>query len=110
MKYIKTFEKLKRPPKIGDWCITKGKFFDIELVDDFINNNIGYIWKFTGVGYVFIKYYNIPKEVEKHLMYSDYKNGLKTGNSILTPMEKITYLSKNKEELETIISQEKFNL
>lgn len=112
MKYLKSYENnLQNKPKVGDYVIVDFKS-DIYSTNfkNFIDNSIGLIWKETSNNYFFIKYFNIPKDLEKEFQYSDYLQSIKIGNSILIPSNDVKYFSKNKEDLYHYISAKKYNL
>ena len=82
---------------------------------EFINNNIGLIYKQPNQNNYLVKYFNIPEDLEKNIFhYSDYTKGLsftfKKGNSILINIENIKYWSSNKQELIPYIQANKYNL
>ncbi len=77
---------------------------------NFINSSIGYIWKSPGTSTHIVKYYNIPDNIKQYFQYSDYSEGLKIGNSIITNNGEIKYWSKDKEDLLPFIQSNKYNL
>lgn len=122
MKYIKTYEELNiNKPEVGDYLIAKTDSIfdnnkkwknqnDINYLN-FIKSSIGYIFKTPDYYSYLVKYENIPDDIKKYFHYSDYSQGIKVGNSILiNDDEDIEYWSKNKEELENILTSKKYNL
>lgn len=110
---FKLFEELNESsPKIGDYVIIEKEFDDFEDKNNiiFINSSIGYIWKSPGASTHIVKYYNIPDNIKQYFQYSDYSEGLKIGNSIITNNEEIKYWSKDKEDLLPFIATNKYNL
>jgi len=113
MKYIKLYEKLKKP-KIGDYIICKEENINDEALTNFLLSNIGQIYKFNygsynlGKLYAYVvEYNNIPKDLEINFReYPEYdKNNLIT----ILPKEIVAF-SQNKEDLGIYINKMKYNL
>lgn len=111
MKYLKTYENIMKP-KVGDFVIiNRYDYFDFpEKFTNFLNKSIGYIFKQPSENYYLVKYFNIPDEIKEFFVYSDYSEGIKKGNSILSNRNEIKYWSKNEENLEKYLITDKYNL
>ena len=120
---FKIFESINEGrPKINDYvlCDMTTHFSDADKLFpvtnkaiEFINNNIGLIYKQPNQNSYLVKYFNIPEDLEKFIFhYSDYRDyeGPKKGNSILVDIENIKYWSINKQELMPFIQANKYNL
>ena len=111
---FKLFESVNDgTPGVGDYVIvneTEEENFYSDDALNFINNSIGIIFKKAGAHSFLIKYFDIPKNIIVYFQYSDYSDGLKVGNGILTSIKKIKYWSKDKEELIPLIQATKYNL
>jgi len=109
---FKLFETLNEgEPEVGDYVIVDMYNSDSDnIIKDFRSNSIGLIWKKEDDDFLYIKYFNIPKNILKYFYFSDYSDGLNIGNSIFINKKWIKYWSKDKEELEPIISAKKYNL
>ena len=104
MKHIKTYEELKiGVPQAGDYVIAEipthiAKFYDIDYVN-FIQDNIGII---------------IVVNTKEHYVGIEYEqtvpgNNLNVNYTYLN-IKLVKYLSKNKEDLETILASNKYNI
>jgi hypothetical protein len=114
MKYIKLFEDINQDePQIGDYVIAELKHNEYPaLIRSFINNNIGmYIHNDrSDVLPILVKYVNIPENVDDdEYCFNDYNKNTQTGTWYFNK-EQLKYWSKNKEDLEIMISQMKYNL
>jgi hypothetical protein len=101
MKHLKYFESVNDgEPKVGDYVIVDRK---TELdVYDFTSNNIGYYEQSVNSNRMtyHIRFNNVPEELEKKFTY----------NCRNYSREDIKYWSKNKKELEIILSTIKYNI
>jgi hypothetical protein len=104
MKYIRLFEeRIIGNPKVGDWVICKSSNDrDIEL-NQFLATNIGEVIM------------EDPPEWDYEILYKDAPDWIVDiahiyDKSIGFDREEILYWSKNKEELEYIVSANKYNL
>jgi len=109
MKYIKQYEELNSGlPKINEYVICEvGDVFDtynISNLNLFLNNNIGQIVNINRYDIYQIKYQNIPDDISN--MFTTINNN----NVRNMRLDNILYCSKNKEELETLLSTNKYNL
>ena len=101
--------KSKYKPKVGNYVICEEGMIGgnpnnvsrpyIEL-NNFLINNIGKIIKNEDNPLIKVKYENIPSELNHHFH----------NNTIKTCRDDIIYWSKNKEELETILTLKKYNI
>lgn len=104
MKYLKTFEKINRP-EIGEWTIVNlepeeytspdGKMFF-----DYVTTTPGLVGDSSDIKMIYLEYDNIPIEIKNWFFY----------NSRAFPPYEIGYHSKNKEDVEAYINQQKFNI
>jgi hypothetical protein len=101
MKYIKNFESVNDgEPKVGDYVIVDRK---TELdVYYFTSNTIGYYEQiiYSNKMTYHIRFDNVPEEIENKFTY-DCRNYSR---------EDIKYWSRNKEEIEIILSTIKYNI
>jgi len=103
MKYLKKFEMNETIfPQIGDYVLIVQ---NIRNISPFVNENIG---TFIGMNdssiFLYkVQYENIPEEL---LQFADNKNK----NILNFSYDEITYWSKDKKELELMITTNKFNL
>jgi hypothetical protein len=105
---FKIFETVSTQPNLGDYVILMAlpgsDFYK------FVNFNVGKIIKIArehgGRGYNFtVEYENIPKILSFH-----EQNYFYTDNTRKCTTQEFKYWSDNKEELETLINAEKYNL
>jgi len=115
MKYIKTYESInKGTPKIGDWVIC----YEADSIADFMprviftRNNIGQITETGGNSpYTYVNYFNVPKEILYNIKQKYIGFDISDGKFERGMLEnEIIYWSKNKEDLEAILSAKKYNL
>jgi len=108
MKYLKRFENINTP-QVGDYVIASLKTDkDIGI---FIANNIGQIVAISenDINKLYtVKFFNIEKDIEKFFFtepeYGEYMT------LMFFYKYEILAFSKNKEELETILNANKYNL
>ena len=96
MKYLKTYES-SISYSVGDYVIIQ-----TENIPDFIENNIGQIIKIANYNEISVKYENIPIKYKSY--YFTDNNERRFVNS------QILHCSKNKEDLEHILTANKYNL
>jgi len=114
MKYIKEFENLNyKEPNVGDYVICQEKNENKDFIS-FIENNIGQIIKikqyYTNEKlYYYIRYTGIPDNIKYHF-YEGIHIDLYENNIRGMFLSEIKYWSKDKEDLETILSTNKYNL
>ena len=109
MKYLKTYETLNESldPEIGDYVICKeeGAF---NSIFDFTSNNIGKFVEFEEVDYshahYIIAYENVPKKIADYFINGSINRGRRMYR------HEIKYWSKDKKELEIILTANKYNL
>lgn len=108
MKYIKTFENHKeewRPKlEIGDYVVLNPDTFDNNF-NNFIKNKIGTVISMyieNSQTAVRVKYDNVPLEF-KYMFLRD-------SDEIIFTLNNVKYFSKNKKDLEYILSEDKYNL
>lgn len=116
MKHLKTFEIVypivtkyyteNKEPEIGDYVICEDGFNEAK---EFLQNNIGQyinIDEFPVHAYChyLIKYENVPHNLQ---MYFNYNEIIGVRPMRLT---EIKHFSSNKEELEALLAQNKYNL
>lgn len=104
MKHIKIYEKYKEKPEVGDYILTNYFFIGMNRswayeYKEFIHNNIGQIKKIEKT--ITVKYTNIPQNI---LRFFDGNNAIQINYS------DIIYFSKNKEDIEEILTAKKYNL
>lgn len=113
MKHIRTYEtiinrQITDPPDVGDYVICNDMSISSNKpLKDFLDNNIGKITIIRNEKDYpyYIHYDNVPDEFSVNfIQISDNKNVRDMSRN------EITYWSKNKKELETIILRNKFNL
>jgi len=111
MKYIKTYEtnKSKSLPEVGDYVIMK-TVSSTPIIINFFDNTVGEIVSVEPVGNednLMVKYTDIPDDVNRILntFNVDKKYHIR---GFMT--KRIIAISKNKEELEQIILNRKFNI
>jgi len=105
MKHLKTFETLNQnEPQIGDYVICQ-ELNAIEEINLFLGNNIGKI-VFVGERKMFfcVQYTNIPRNISDRFGYGSITNARNMRR------DEIKYWSDNKENLETLLSTNKYNL
>lgn len=101
MKHLKKFnESIEEEPQIGDYAIAGTNSSNIPF-KTFLNNTIGKIIFIDKVS-VNIEYENIPDSIKDN--FNIVQNNRTCDRSLLK------YHSKYKEELEIILSQNKYNL
>jgi len=116
MKYIKTFEELNIGlPEINDYviCEVGDISYNISNLNLFLNNNIGQIVNINKRFDIYqIAYQNIPDDISdmfisniSNMFINKYNNDVRNMRR-----EDIKYWSANKEELETLLSTNKYNL
>lgn len=123
MKYLKTYEGINfgnnskiGDPKIGDYVICKEDDLypnnkSINLLMKFLNENIGQCINIVNDLY-YIEYNNIPELIEEFFRF-DKKTGLiekKVTNCRCMRSGEIIYFSSDREDLETILNVNKYNL
>ena len=114
---FKIFESINILPKVGDYVLIKIDKFGASKLQDFYSNNIGQITDFDlhrarfiqGENFYYIKFQNVEKDI---IPYFDSKT---TYQNIITVYKKFSinrfeYWSENKEDLEEIIKEKKYNL
>lgn len=107
MKHLKHYEKYHYEninAQIGDYVIID-PYTHPKEVENWILNNIGQIIDIENYDTYIVKYENIPTGWEDHFSYNDEQKNIRK-----TQKSGIKHISKNKEELELIISQNKYNL
>lgn len=97
MRYIKTYEYVNGP-QIGEYVICEEPS-NAPLIKDFLENNIGKIVDYDGGKYE-VFYENVPK----NLMDSFYR-----GKRLMT-RDEIKHHAKNIDDLDSIITGNKYNL
>lgn len=106
---FKIFETISTQPNLGDYVIIDGADKYDEF-NDFVKNNVGRIIKVGrehgGNGKVFtVKFENIPERLTYQKLNFFYTDGTRKCTA-----QHFKYWSDNKEELESLISAEKYNL
>ena len=111
MKYIKTYETVNKTKKpiIGDYVLCLDQSDDNDL-NDFLSNNIGqYIAPFGSDEFPYeIEYTDIPRD-----LYGAFSVDGEDGNNLGTrqfSLKEIKYWSKDKKNLELIITTNKYNI
>lgn len=119
MRFLKTYKKLttvnlfenlnQNEPEIGDYVIIYSEDF-VECLIDFFRNNIGKLTQ--------ISYNNQLKSNDYKIKFDEYlpeyepfcNSTLSTSKEIFVDKEDISRWSKNKKELETLITANIYNL
>jgi hypothetical protein len=115
MRYLKTYEAINDNLQIGDYVICKTDTGDEKIID-FIENNVGqYVRYITNnkevvdnFRYV-IEYENVSFELSNYSYTFSYERDI-PNICMRVDRDEIIKYSKNKEELETIINANKYNL
>jgi len=114
MKYLKKYESIKNEePQIGDYVLVNSDIsYNSDKFEKFISNSIGIIVKINLSKSLLIKYKKIPANIKYVFRYRDTIKGSsnQTNNSILIGPNDILYYSKNKEDCEIYLAQQKYNL
>jgi hypothetical protein len=106
MKHLKHFENINEP-EVGDYAICENYVnSNLKILDDFLLTNIGLITnihnRVKDYPYI-IKFEKIPAELKTYTEDN-------MGTEMMFQKEEIVHFSKNKEDLEYIISANKYNL
>ena len=117
MKYIKIYEENNDLPEIGDYVICTTTKIDYTSLVKFLNSNIGQvidandthagdrISSYPGKDSVYfrhpVKYENVPKDLRTVFNEDNYR---------FIKKKEFLYHSKNREDLESILIANKFNL
>ena len=119
MKYIKTYEGLKKP-EIGDYVVCEEDVDELTPKKDYIDvhnftsNNVGvYVIHKNNTNNDFhyvIKYENIPEELEIDFMDDDTDNYNEFTSCRRMSLGEIVYWSKDKEDCEVYLSTKKYNI
>jgi hypothetical protein len=100
---FRIFENNEDKPKVGDYVLCDiSKYSNDKELINFIKDNVGEIISYDKVTFYLVKYYNIPKELD------DWYFGI--GGVRHFTEEDILLYASTKEELETKIKANKFNL
>lgn len=108
MKYIKKYEQLKKNnPQVGDYviCEDRGDSSATDNLLNFIENNIGQIVdykEYYGVIPYEVQYIDRPESLKKYFHDDDKVRRYS--------LSEIKFWSKNKIDLEIILSAKKYNL
>ena len=99
---FKTYESINEDePELGDYVICKESHEHEIVVQNFLSQNIGKIVEMNkGYKYI-VKYKNIPNDTKKYFIYQGTRG---------MDRNEIKYWSKDKEELESILNANKYNL
>jgi len=124
MKYLKTYEQSIDEPKVGDYVICDDEFFPEDYgLRVFIKNNIGQIngistlpggYRTIGLSKYNVLYDDIPLSSIRIHFQTNYgtstrKPAWPSGNRIFNRKD-IIYWSDNKEDCETYLISNKYNL
>jgi len=104
MKYIKTFEKLDRKIKKGDYAIIDFKTTN-PGVTEFFQNNISKIIEVRGI-WIKFGYKYVPEEIKEYF----YKSRVYYIYQIELNLEDVYSYAISKEKLELELSTKKFNI
>lgn len=129
MKYLKYFENIKDDPQVDDYVLIN---IDISTsildkkheIMKFVNNTIGQIskiredsvdyWGHKDKGDVMVVYDNVPKEIKSWFTFRRYDNEQNPKYNGLYcrtfDTDKIVAFNKDKDKLEQIITNNKFNI
>jgi hypothetical protein len=110
---FKIFETVSTQPNLGDYVILfpkNGSSEALSVYNKFISENVGEIVEIRrehgGTGYIyFVKFENIPE-----ILSFSHTNYFRKNNTSDYTTQHFRYWSENKEELEAILSAEKYNL
>lgn len=103
MKYLKLFESLEEP-KIGDYVIMRINAQN-DKINSFVNNTIGRLENKQTSRYI-VEYENVPKEIEGWFGFKSRDNKCSRTFS----KDRLLFFDKNKEDLETKIMSNKYNI
>ena len=107
MKYIKHYEDINKP-QVGDYVEIYARYFDNRL-KDFFKTEIGQIIKIDNKDYPYL----VEFEKEKPIIHEDAVTIIYDDEDeykMRVEESEIKYFSSSKEELEIIISANKYNL
>jgi len=99
MKYIKKFEASVDEIKIGEYVLLNTNSHFHTEYHDFINNNVGEVLG-KDVYNIYVKYRNIPKNIEGNF----------DKNRIYANVKYIDKHSFDRNELEALVASKKYNL
>lgn len=115
MKYLKQYEELnQKDPEIGDYVICSERYMNNNFTEEeninyeFLENNVGRYVKFQTGNYL-IQYENIPPRIKDYYNHDDDMTNT-IPNVRRMHRNEIVVFSPNKEELEILMAQNKFNL
>ena len=113
MKHLKSFENNNQEPEVGDYVICEDCVSLEEEFKNFMCNNIGLIVEINpNTNYPYTLYYeNIPDNIIDGfscVLNNNYEYDYKCLRAM--SREEIIHFSKNKEDLETILASNKYNL
>ena len=116
MKYIKTFEKIRKKIKVGDYVVMKsiglkneyqGIYYNGFL--NFIDNTIGkVVYKNVGDDFLTIEYDNIPDSLKGAFQKNKYAGKIKYYTYF--KIRDVIEYSENKDNLKFILTANKYNL
>ena len=128
MKYIKTFENLNMP-EIGDYILygSKNPDWDIPKTDyhKYLQTHIGKLFDYIpDRDVIYIEFDELPESINVYSAFYDGETGKRYGDNIQIDSNKntisgkyyalagykILYHSKNKEDIESILNANKYNL
>jgi hypothetical protein len=117
MKYIRTYEKLRDIPEIGDYVcchLLEGEPEEQIYTNNFLNNNIGKLINIRGSGEsqkYEVKFKNkFEHESQFSELYGSFIMGDIEKNIACFFDDEFDFFSKNKEDVETHLSAKKYNL
>lgn len=111
MKYLKKFENLNNPIEIGDYVICDEAILDYTDKEymkaiNFVSNNIGkYVKYLIADKYAVIQFENVPDDIKEYFSADDEFENCRN-----MYMFEIIMHSKSKEELESKLAADKYNL
>ena len=117
MRYIKKFEKIKHRiyADVGDYVICQETINADPDVVNFIATNIGQVWKidkkYNGIAVnLYIKYKDIPETIKNHFQDAPDYDPDNRYTVRLMNTEEIVICSNDRDELESYLVGNKYNL
>ena len=105
MKYLKTYEEIQSEPQVGDYVLCEDSS-QIPELNEFFKNTIGRIISKTINQAYELQYTDIIENIERFFIYNgDTKTYIR-----IMYLDEIIHFSPNKEDIEQILINNKYNL